>query len=141
MSQFLIDLLDKFGVVVGLAILIVIALIPLVRDKVIPALIKEREDREVFRRQVELERLASAKKTDASIAALAGYMATMTERMTVILNNQATIQDRENDILEALNNGISAMRERVARSEGIEQGRRLHKPGDTDELRAQDKKP
>jgi hypothetical protein len=137
----ILDLIDKYGIFAGLGILIVIALIPLIRDRIIPALIAEREERERFRRQIELDRLASAKQTDENISKLAVAMSTMTERMTTILQNQNAIQERENDILNVLNAGISAMRERVSEREGYERGRREHKKGDTGQLGEAGNKP
>lgn len=115
------DVIDKYGVPLGLAILIIVALIPVVRDRLIPAIIDILKSRDAFQRQIELDRLASAKKTDENISALATSMVQLTAMIPIILQNQTTIQERENDILQTLNSAITSMRETVARREGYEQ--------------------
>jgi hypothetical protein len=129
-----IDIIDRYGVPAALLIIVVLGLLPVIRDKLIPAWIQLLTTDIEFRRQIEVQRLESARATNTSIQALATAMSQTNERIAIILDNQNKIQERENMIIETLTEGMAAMRETVARREGYTKGKQEHKKGDTGPL-------
>lgn len=133
----ILDLIDKYGPAVAISVIVILGAGQILKQQIIPAFLKLMIEREEFQRKIEIDRLASAQKTDSNIDALAAAMVQMTTQITTILANQTSIRELQMSTLKSLNDGISAMRENVARREGYAKGKAEHKQGDTGPLKAE----
>jgi hypothetical protein len=103
-------------------------------EKVWPALTNQIGKEAEFQHQIELRRVASAEATGTSIQELARSNITTNERIETMLKNQVEIQHAIANTANILTGALSRMDATRARSEGIEQGRKMHKKGDTGPL-------
>jgi hypothetical protein len=145
----------QWGGWIGLLIFFLYAKVwPLIADKWFPSLMKKSEESHrqqlkqkeaeyqarlveirddiEFRRGIERERAAAAKVTSDAIQQLGVAMIQTNERIAQIMANQATILDRQNDTLSALNTAVTEMKERLARRQGYEERKRETGPLDKD---------
>jgi hypothetical protein len=139
---------DKFGLLLGMVVYILLKdVIPFIKEKWLPARMQadseerasrlaELSEERKWHRQMESERLEEMKKLTETVQAINLNLAQLNAETSsirigeeMIVDNQRTIIDKQDDHHNATMDAIGEMREEVARRKGIEEGKKMPKTG------------
>lgn len=131
--------IEIYGPWIGLVLIVVFNwILPFLRDKWFPSRMKAAEDERIWLRQMFTAHLETLQAIEKNLVQINSDNSAIRDTENTITDNQQTIMNKQDMHHNEMMSAVSAMKERVARLDGIAEGKKLPKTGP---IKAPDDKP